>query len=80
LLLMMVAQECQLIPRYFIHTFGDAHIYQNHVEGVKIQLEREPGPLPTVAIAKKPFFDITFEDIQLFNYEHQPFIKFPIAV
>tara|TARA_B100000427_G_scaffold114324_1_gene94870 strand:+ start:6447 stop:7259 length:813 start_codon:yes stop_codon:yes gene_type:complete len=80
LLLMMVAQECSLIPRYFVHTFGDAHIYQNHIEGVREQLQREPGRLPTVTIAKKPFFDITFDDIQLLNYEYQPFIKFPIAV
>ncbi|MBH38381.1 thymidylate synthase [bacterium] len=80
LLLMMVAQECALIPRYFIHTFGDAHIYKNHVEGVNQQLQRIPGPLPNVTISQKPFFELTFDDVQLLNYEHQPFIKFPIAV
>ena len=80
LLLMMVAQECGLIPRYFIHTFGDAHIYKNHIDGVKQQLQRTPGPLPNVKISQKPFFELTFDDIQLLNYEHQPFIKFPVAV
>jgi len=80
LLLMMVAQECDLIPRYFIHTFGDAHIYKNHIDGVKQQLQRTPGPLPNVKISQKPFFELTFDDIQLLNYEHQPFIKFPVAV
>ena len=80
LLLMMVAQECGLIPRYFIHTFGDAHIYKNHIDGVKKQLQRQPGLLPTVTIAKKSIFDMRFDDIQLLNYEYQPFIKFPIAV
>ncbi|MBI59715.1 thymidylate synthase [bacterium] len=80
LLLMMVAQECNLVPRYFIHTFGDAHIYKNHIDGVKQQLQRTPGPLPNVKISQKPFFELTFDDIQLLNYEHQPFIKFPVAV
>ena len=80
LLLMMVAQECNLTPRYFVHSFGDAHIYSNHIEGVKEQLTRTPGKLPSVTIAKKPFFDITFDDIQLHHYEPQAFIKFPVAV
>lgn len=80
LLLMMVSQECNLTPRYFVHSFGDAHIYSNHIEGVKEQLTRTPGPLPTVSIANKALFDITFEDIQLHNYEPQAFIKFPVAV
>jgi thymidylate synthase len=80
LLLMMVAQECDLTPRYFVHTFGDTHLYTNHLEGVKEQLTRSPGALPTVEIAKKPFFDITFDDITLHNYTPADFIKFPIAV
>jgi thymidylate synthase len=80
LLLMMVAQECSLRPGFFVHTLGDAHIYLNHVEGLKEQLLREPGELPTVTIQKKPFFDIAFEDIELHNYHAQSFIKFPIAV
>lgn len=80
LLLMMVAQECNLTPRYFIHTFGDLHIYSNHIEGVKEQLKRPPGTLPTLSIAKKPFFDLNFNDITLHNYHPQKFIKFPVAV
>jgi thymidylate synthase len=80
LLLMLVAQECQLTPRYFVHTFGDAHIYHNHFDGVNEQLKRLPKPLPQVVLAKKPFFNMTFDDIQLHNYEHDSFIKFPIAV
>ncbi len=80
LLLMMIAQECQLTPRFFVHTLGDLHIYKNHIEGVEKQLQRIPGPLPEVTLAKKPFFDMTFEDISLNHYNPQPFIKFPIAV
>ncbi len=79
-LLMMMAQECDLIPRYFVHTLGDAHIYSNHIEGIKEQLTRTPKKLPVLKIAKKPFWDITFDDFELRNYEHHPFIKFPIAV
>src|SRR5215467_11956755 len=51
LLMSMIAQECKLAPRHFVHTLGDAHIYLNHVEGVKIQLSREPFPLPTLRLA-----------------------------
>ena len=80
LLLMMMAQECNLLPGHFVHTFGDAHIYHNHIDGVKEQLTRHPDPLPTVTIAQKPLFDITFDDITLHDYSPQPFIKFPIAV
>jgi thymidylate synthase len=80
LLMSMMAQECNLTPGIFVHTLGDAHIYQNHVEGLKLQLQRKPKPLPQLKIAKKPFFDITFDDIQLLNYQHDDFIKFPIAV
>jgi thymidylate synthase len=80
LLLMMFAQECGLIPGILTHTLGDAHIYLNHLEGLKVQLEREPYPLPQVLIQKKPFFDLKFEDFQLVDYVHHPFIKFPVAV
>ena len=80
LLMMMLAQECNLKPGVFTHTLGDAHIYLNHIEGLKLQLSRTPGLLPTVEIAKKPFFDLHYEDFQLHDYVHQPFIKFPIAV
>jgi len=80
LLMAMVAQECKLTPRYFVHTLGDAHIYVNHVDGLKRQLEREPKQLPTLQLADKPLFDLKFEDIALVNYQHDPFIKFEVAV
>ena len=80
LLQSMIAKECKLAPRYFIHTLGDAHIYLNHVEGVKIQLEREPKPLPKLVLAEKPVLEMRYEDIQLEGYQHHPFIKFPVAV
>lgn len=80
LLLCMIAQECHLAPGIFVHTLGDAHIYLNHVDGVKRQLERTPRPLPTLRIAPKPIFELTFEDIMLVDYQHDAFIKFPIAV
>lgn len=79
-LLMMVAQECNLTPRFFVHTIGDAHIYKNHLEGMRLQLTRTPHKLPTLKIAKKPFWEITYEDFELIDYEHDEFIKFPIAV
>ena len=80
LLLTMIAQECALNPGVFIHTLGDAHIYSNHIDGLKEQLKRKPGPLPSLLVARKPVFDITFDDIELKNYQHDAFIKFPIAV
>lgn len=80
LLLSMVAMECNLTPGIFVHTLGDAHVYLNHVEGLRLQLARECRPLPQLRIKKKPFFDIAFEDIELVNYQHHDFIKFPIAV
>ena len=79
-LMMMVAQECDLEPGIFTHTMGDAHIYLNHVEGLKKQLERTPKKLPTLKIAKKPFDELEFEDFELIDYEHDPFIKFKVAV
>ena len=80
MLLMMVAQECGLTPRHFIHTFGDAHIYLNHIDGLKEQLTRTPHKLPQLKIAKKPFWDLEFEDFELVGYECDEPIKFPIAV
>lgn len=82
LLLMMVAQVTNLTPKEFVHTFGDAHIYNNHVEQVKEQLSREPKPLPTMKLNPK-VKDITkfvFEDFTLENYDPHPAIKAPIAV
>ena len=80
LLLTMVAQDCSLTPGIFIHSLGDAHIYENHIEGVREQLSREPLPLPQVRVAEKPFFAIEFEDIELIGYEHHTFIRFEVAV
>ena len=80
LLLIMVANECNLIPRYFIHTFGDLHIYLNHIDGLKEQLKRIPKKLPKVKIVKKNIFKIEMNDIKLIGYKHDPFIKFKIAV
>ncbi len=80
ILLMMLAQECNLTPGIFTHTLGDAHIYLNHIEGLKKQLTRDPKPLPSLKIAKKPFWELSFEDFTLENYEHHPFIKFEVSV
>lgn len=80
LLLMMVARECKLTPGIFTHTFGDAHIYLDHLDGLEKQLTRTPGPLPTVTIADKPFWELQYEDFQLHDYVHQGFIKFPVSV
>jgi thymidylate synthase len=80
LLLMLVAKECGLTPGVLIHTLGDAHIYLNHVEGLKLQLTRSPLALPTVRIADKPLAELRFEDIELVGYEHHPFIRFEVSV
>lgn len=80
LLLMMVAQECGLIPRFFVHTLGDAHVYQTHLGGLEEQLTREEKVLPSVKIANKPFFELEFEDFTLGGYDPHPFIRFPIAI
>ena len=80
LLLMIIAQNCQLTPRHFVHTFGDLHLYLNHIEGVQEQLKREPKTLPSVEIADKHFDELVYEDIVLKNYVPEPFIPFEIAV
>jgi thymidylate synthase len=80
LLTAMIAKETGHEPRHFVHTLGDAHIYTNHVEGVKLQLTRTPLPLPKLVLAAKPVLEQRFEDIKLEGYEHHPFIKFPVAV
>lgn len=79
-LMIMIAQECGLTPGIFTHTMGDAHIYLNHVEGLREQLTRDPLTLPTLTVAKKPFWELAFEDFKLENYQHHPFIKFQVAV
>lgn len=90
ILTQMVAQETNLELGYFAHTIIDAHIYvaekgsptekYDHLEGLKLQLTREPFPLPTLKIAKKPIDELTFEDFELIGYEHHPKIKFEVAV
>jgi thymidylate synthase len=80
LLTMMIAQETGFVPGEFAHTLIDAHVYENHVAGLREQLTRTPLPLPTVTIAKKPFAELKFDDITLNNYVAAPKIKFPVAV
>jgi thymidylate synthase len=82
LLAMMVAQACGLEPGDFIHTFGDAHLYLNHLEQARLQLEREPRPLPSMKLNPevKSIFDFKFSDFSLENYDPHPSIKAPIAV
>ncbi|MDN4525543.1 thymidylate synthase [Fictibacillus fluitans] len=82
LLTMMIAQVCDLKPGEFIHTVGDAHIYLNHLEQVKLQLTRDPKPLPTMKINPevKSIFDFTIDDFELLNYEHHPKIKGEVSV
>lgn len=82
LLTMMVAQVTGLGAHEFIHTFGDAHIYLNHLEQVKLQLSREPRPLPTMRINPpvKDLFSFQYEDFTVENYDPWPAIKAPIAV
>ncbi len=80
LLMMMVANECGLIPGILTHTLGDAHIYTNHIKGLKEQLTREPKSLPQVVIQNKKMQDVIFEDFELQNYEPHPFIRFEVSV
>jgi len=82
LLTMMIAQVCGLEAGDFIHTFGDAHIYNNHFDQVKLQLSREPRPLPAMKINPdvKDIFDFKFEDFELENYDPWPHIKGAVAV
>jgi thymidylate synthase len=82
LLTIMMAQVCDLQPGDFIHTFGDVHIYSNHIEQVKLQLSRTPYPLPTIKLnpVVKNIFDFQYEDFTLEDYQHHPAIKAPVAV
>ena len=82
LLLMMVAQVCGLKPKEFIHTLGDAHIYSNHVEQAKLQLTRDPRPLPIMNINPdvKDIFNFHYEDFHLENYDPHPHIKADVAI
>lgn len=82
LLTLMVAQVTGLEPGDFVHTFGDVHIYKNHLEQVKLQLSREPRPLPTMKIKPevKDIFAFTFDDFAIENYDPHPHIKGKVAV
>jgi len=82
LLTMMMAQVCNLQLGYFIHSFGDVHLYNNHIEQAKLQLQRTPYTLPTLTLnpTVKDIFSFKFEDIILENYQYHPHIKAPVAV
>jgi thymidylate synthase len=82
LLTCMVAQQCDLIPGDFVWTGGDVHLYSNHIEQARLQISRQPLPLPQLNIRRKPLslFDYEFEDFEILKYESHPSIKAPIAV
>lgn len=82
LLTLMIAQECGLAPGDFVWTGGDTHIYSNHLDQVRKQLERTPRPLPVMKLNPevKSVFDFTFEDFELLNYDPYPGIKAPVAI
>jgi thymidylate synthase len=82
LLTLMIAQVCNLKPGEFIHTFGDAHIYKNHLEQIQLQLSREPRPLPIMELNPEiqDIFDFKFEDFTLKNYDPHPHIPGKVAV
>ncbi|TAM93539.1 MAG: thymidylate synthase [Chitinophagaceae bacterium] len=82
LLTMMVAQVCDMIPHEFIHTFGDVHLYKNHIEQAKLQLTRTPFPLPQMKLnpAVHDIFSFKYEDFTLENYQYHPAIKAKVAV
>ncbi len=82
LLTMMVAQVTDLKPGDFVHTFGDAHLYSNHMDQTELQLSRDPRPLPEMKINPevKDIFDFKFEDFELINYDPHPHIKGAVAV
>ena len=78
----MMAQACGYQPGDFIHTFGDAHIYTNHMEQIELQLSREPKTLPTLKINpnKTDIFEFAFSDFTIENYDPHPHIKGAVAV
>ncbi|WP_423149385.1 thymidylate synthase [Rubrolithibacter danxiaensis] len=82
LLTMMMAQTCNLGLGDFVHTFGDAHLYNNHIEQAHLQLSREPRPLPQLKLNPdvKDIFEFKFEDFKLEGYDPHPHIKAPVAV
>lgn len=82
LLLLMLAHVTRYEPGDFVHTIGDAHIYSNHMEQVKLQLSRTPKALPTIRIKRDvpSLFDFTYDDFEVLNYDPDPAIKAPVAV
>src|ERR1700742_3054528 len=82
LLTLMVAQVCDLKPGDFVHTFGDLHLYSNHIEQAKLQLSRKPRPLPQMKLnpAVKDIHDFKYEDFEIVGYDPHPAIKAPVAV
>ncbi len=82
LLTLMIAQVCELTPGEFIHTFGDAHLYSNHMDQARLQLSREPRALPTMKINPEVhnIFDFKYEDFELVGYNPHPHIKGKVAV
>ncbi len=82
LLTHMVAQQCDLEVGEFIWTGGDVHLYLNHLEQARLQLSRQPFPLPQLNITRKPdsIFDYEYEDFEMLNYQNHPAIKAPIAI
>ncbi len=82
LLTLMIAQVCGLRPGEFVHTFGDAHLYSNHLDQVELQLSREPYPLPTMKLNPDvdDLFDFRYQDFDLQGYRCHPHIKAPVAV
>lgn len=82
LLTLMVAQVLNLEPGDFVHTFGDAHLYKNHLDQVNLQLQRQPKPLPSIKLNPdiKDLFAFTFDDFELIDYQSDPHISAPVAV
>eukprot|EP00729_Bicosta_minor_P011978 gene11977-35015_t len=78
----MIAHVCDLVPGDFVHTLGDAHVYSNHVEPLKVQLEREPRPFPTLNIKRKitSIDDFSFDDFELVGYKPHAKIAMEMAV
>lgn len=79
---MMVAAVCDLEPGEFVHTFGDVHLYNNHLEQARLQQTRQPYPLPQMLINPdvKSIFDYQYEDFVVLNYQSHPHIKAKVAV
>jgi thymidylate synthase len=82
LLTLMVAQVCNLQPGEFVHTFGDVHLYRNHIEQARLQLTRQPYPLPQMKLnpQARSIFDFQYEDFELVNYQAHPHIKAEVSV